>query len=171
MPPTSTIADLIKQLRRHQKLTQVQLAHEVGLSPATIYRYESGARPDTASLLVFANLAEKTGSTALANAFRQILAGRMESSVPSVLHQSSADGQNSPAESFAGIVARTADQLHDSQKLQVLAFLVMLRENTDATAEKMLGLLLDPWVSRAKDEFGLEASEKQHKAKKSKPSQ
>ncbi len=144
---STEVSSLIKELRREHKLTQVQLAVALGLSPATVYRYEAGTRPDTSALLSLLKFAEKSGPAAVRNALREIVSERIM--LPGDSEQAR---REHPGEaSFGRTLTRATAELNDEERLRMLAFISFLRENTDLTAEKMLALLLQPWIEHVKD--------------------
>jgi transcriptional regulator with XRE-family HTH domain len=164
----SEVAQLIKELRREKKLTQVQLANELGLSPATVYRYESGARPDQLALLRLLQFAEKVGAGATANAFRNLLPDQTILLVNQSQPVFKGDRlRDNDSEAFLRTLGRIASKLSGPEKLQLLAFLLLLRGNTDRTVEKILTLMLEPWVERATQEFNWPNSPQQKPSKDS----
>ena len=146
MAAASEVSELIRELRREHKLTQVQLANELGLSPATIYRYESGAKPETTALLALFRLAEKKGPAAVRNALREIVSERVE--LPGQLETNDQQSTDAP---FMRTLTRVTEKFNDKERLWLLAFTSFIAENTDLTAEKMMDVLLSPWIDRAQD--------------------
>jgi transcriptional regulator with XRE-family HTH domain len=146
------IAAAIRELRRSAKLTQTRFASQLRLSPATIYRYEAGARPDLSSLEALFRFAERSGEVAIANAFRKALHQRGAFFVDELTTKT--PRPSDAPDAYASTVNRIASRLSPRQKLQLVAFATLLRENTDTTSQKMVELLLQPWVERVISEFG-----------------
>jgi transcriptional regulator with XRE-family HTH domain len=151
----SEVSSLIKELRREHSLTQVQLANELGLSPATIYRYESGAKPETAALLALFRFAEKRGPGPVRNALREIVSERVE--LPNQLDLVEEHAKDAP---FTRTLTRVTSQFNDREKLRLLAFATFIRENKDVTAERMIEILLSPWIERVNEKRSSASKEK-----------
>jgi DNA-binding XRE family transcriptional regulator len=144
------ISDLLKQLRRECKLTQVQLANEVHLSPTTIYRYESGKNPDTEALFALFQFAEKADAKAISNVLRNILASRMVVSSPE--QDFNLIFEEQPGRGPMGDrVFKALAQLNEREQIQVLAYLEFMKGNTNTTEGKMMDVMLEMWIDRIKN--------------------
>lgn len=64
----------VRDLRERLRLTQVEIAVKLGLSPATIFRYETVRPPKPQAIGPFLKLAEESGHLDLAALFRESLA-------------------------------------------------------------------------------------------------
>jgi transcriptional regulator with XRE-family HTH domain len=142
----------IRKYRQEIGLTQAQLASALGLAPASIYRYEAGlSTPDVGALqklyihadgasnelakaMFFEAICEKTGLDPAQ--FQTLLSGPRPA-------------RASPSKTFT----IEGGPLTPREWLLAIALVLMTRKNTDHSADKMIRLLLEPWMKEAKEEY------------------
>ena len=134
-------------------LTQAQLAVTIGIAPTSIYRYEAGMstpdvgalqrlfmfadreRNDTAKEILFQALCEKTGVDPAD--FQLHLFNKHWAQTTGALQKVRVAGKS----------------LTPREQLLAIAFIFMIRNNTEESSERMMRVLLDPWMNAAKAEF------------------
>jgi transcriptional regulator with XRE-family HTH domain len=147
------LGDAIRDLRRRAGLTQAQLAVAIGLAPTSIYRYEAGlTEPDLRTIQKLFVFADKQQDQIAKGLFKReiqengdvIITGTEGSAVrlevkgrPPSLAQLKVGHQ----------------PLTPREQILAIALILMLRNNLDESSEKMMKLLLDPWMKVAKDQF------------------
>jgi transcriptional regulator with XRE-family HTH domain len=140
--PTFDIAAAIKKLREDCSMSQVDLANALGVAPASVYRYESGtSSPKTETLYKLSKLAVDNNLRYADDFYRALL--ERTQGIAAVTYDERLDERQK-------VVDREAASLRADQQLIVLALIKMLRENQDKTAERVLNLLLEPWIAQAK---------------------
>lgn len=146
----------IRKYRQEVRLTQAQLASALGLAPASIYRYEAGlSAPDVAGLQKLYIHADGTSNeSAKAIFFRAICekTGLDPAQFRALLSGPTPEGKAPEQHSFKTLSIE-GKQLNPRERLLAIAFVLMIRNNTDNSADKVMRLLLDPWMKQAKDEY------------------
>jgi len=142
----------IRDFRRAAGLTQAQFAVAVGIASTSVYRYEAGlSEPDLGTLqklYIFANLKnDERAKTFFLGALQR------KSGLDQVQFGSSLSAQNVAIPALLKDVAFQGKTLNPREQLLVRAFVLMTRNNTDESSEKMLRVLLDPWMKQAKAEL------------------
>jgi transcriptional regulator with XRE-family HTH domain len=145
-PKAASLGLVIRELRNSLGLTQVQFASEVGITPTTVYRYEAGTNTPTndilASILKFA-----VGKQALNSV--QSLAEELASR--SALYLFDGIAQTARGDDP---ISTAISRLRLEQQSEVMAAVLMLLESSDTTAIRIFKYLVEPWMSRARNEFG-----------------
>ncbi len=147
------LAQAIRHFRNAVGLTQAQLAVAVGIAPTSIYRYEAGTTaPDLRTLQRLYLFADHKGDQAASSIF--LAAARDKAGVGDAEIESSlqALGKGSGAVRLQD-VAIQGKKLVPREQLLVTAFILMFRNNTEESSERMMRLLLEPWMKEAKAEF------------------
>jgi transcriptional regulator with XRE-family HTH domain len=146
------LGSAIRELRRAVGFTQAQLAVAIGIAPTSVYRYEAGmTKPDLRTvqkLFIFADqhqneVAKKIFRGELEDDGTLVITGTEGSSLKMGIKDTGSSG-----DSFA--VGKQA--LSPRERLLATAFVLMMRNNLDESSEKMMRLLLEPWMKAAKDE-------------------
>jgi transcriptional regulator with XRE-family HTH domain len=150
MPDNKAIAQAIKNLRKDRNLTQAQLAAALEIAPTSVYRWEAEtSAPDLGMVLNLWHFAVLFGSGTAAT-FADILITGSPILKPLVAG-ARAEAQRS-LEDWAGTLPE------DHQNL-VAGLIHFLKEGDDKTTEKILRVLLEPWIiptSRIVLQLGLE---------------
>jgi transcriptional regulator with XRE-family HTH domain len=133
------LAAIIKRLRRDLSLTQVQLANELGIAPSSVYRYEAGASNPTSEVLEKLWALASKGSLPYSNDLAR------------ALHRKTSGPYGSQQTDLAQTVSVAG--LHPHERLLVVAFIKMLRTGRDETADRVIKLLLEPWMKEAEREL------------------
>ena len=146
------VAKEIRDFRRAAGLTQAQFAVAVGVASTSVYRYEAGlSEPDLGTLqklYIFADM--KSDERAKTFFFRAL---QRKSGLDQVQFGSSLSAQNMGLPAHLKDVVFQGKTLNPREQLLVRAFVLMTRNNTDESSEKMLRVLLDPRMKQAKAEF------------------
>ena len=133
------IAAILQRLRRDLSLTQVKLANALGIAPSSVYRYEAGGSDPTRAVLEKArDLALKNGLP-YADDLARILGEK-------------AGGRSDLKEQFNQQTVSLAG-LHPHERLLVAAFVKMLRTGRDETADKVIKVVLEPWMAEVEEEL------------------
>lgn len=120
-------------------MTQVQLAAAIGVTSTSVHRWEAGTIiPDFEAAVSLWSLAIEHGS-GTSKRFAEFLADRGHSIEPLL-----SAAQTRLANTLDSAIANLSlDEFH-----LVLAFVEMLKNNDDRTADQMLRVLLEPWRQR-----------------------
>lgn len=137
------MSSLVRTLRKNCGMTQVEFAAALRVAPASVHRWESGtSNPDFELAVALWSLAIQYGSPTSKH-FATFLAGRIDAIKPLF-----AAAQAPIVEAVDSAVSDLSpDHLH-----LVLALIEMLKNSTDATADHMLRVLLDPWKQKVLSE-------------------
>jgi transcriptional regulator with XRE-family HTH domain len=112
----------IRNLRRDCKMTQVEFAHALGVTPASVYRYEAGTTsPSTDTLFKLYKLASEHAHGPSEHAFHQIMQERSHS-IPAL----------APANAGIALLQAQATQLSEQQLALVLALMRLLSDSTQS---------------------------------------
>jgi len=134
----------IRKLRRERSLTQVQLANALGIAPTSVYRWEAGSSvPDMPMLVSLWHFALESGSAA-ATVFSDALTELAGPLKP--LFETSSRARQS-------VIDKTAQTLEPEQQILVMAFIEMVRRGADPVSEKVMRLLLEPWLGSAVEQL------------------
>jgi DNA-binding XRE family transcriptional regulator len=128
----------IRNLRRDCKLTQVEFAHALGVTPASVYRYEAGTTsPSTDTLFKLYKMASERSHGPSEHVFHQIMQGRS----PSI-------AAVAPADSGAALLQAQATQLSEQQLALVLALMRLLSDSTQSekAVYTVLRALVEPYL-------------------------
>ncbi|MFZ0592890.1 MAG: helix-turn-helix transcriptional regulator [Bryobacteraceae bacterium] len=139
-------------MREDCSMTQVDLANALGIAPASVYRYESGTSTPNADVLYRLSRFAMERDVRYAHDFHQALSQRTQGLAPFAYDEELLERQN--------VVDRATAALRADQQLIVLALVKMLRENEDKTAERVLNLVLEPWIAQAKAEMDADREKK-----------
>src|ERR1700733_9197058 len=114
----ANLGPTIRNLRRDCKLTQVEFAHALGVTPASIYRYEAGSTsPSTDTLFKLYKMASERSHGPSEYVFHQVMQGRSPS-MPAI----------APADSAVALLQAQATQLSEQQLALVLALMRLLSD-------------------------------------------
>jgi len=139
----------MRELREHLGLTQTQLAASVGLAPNSVYRYEAGeTKPDLESMLALWNLALSKGSHT-AVYFSDLLIER----IPNIREMLDQLYRGDVAIDQNGSLTSERDKLRPDERVIVIALANMMAEAPDARIIKVIELLLEPWIEKAKTDL------------------
>lgn len=120
-------------------MTQVEFAAAVGVAPASVHRWEAGASaPDFEMVVSLWAFAIERGS-ATSKYFAEFLSSRAKAMRPLF-----------KAAQFPAIQALDSEiaSLSPDQHQLALAFIHLLKYNTDATTEQIVNFILEPWKQR-----------------------
>lgn len=149
-------ANAIRDLRRTAGLTQAQLAVAIGIAPTSIYRYEAGlTKPDLRTIQRLFVFADKHQDQAAKRLFQRelqhggdlIVTGTEGTALKMKLRE------RTPA---AALLKAGSLPLTPREQVLAVALVLLLRNNVDESAEKMIKLLLEPWMKAAKDQLDQE---------------
>jgi transcriptional regulator with XRE-family HTH domain len=141
-----SMAEEIREFRKSVGLTQAQFATAVGITPTTVYRYEAGTNAPTNDVLAkILQFAVKQQSLKAVQIFGKVLGER------SGLLFVDGGGHGDGAESA---ISNAISKLPLERQLEIMAAVLMIEEGSDSTALRMFRNLIEPWLSRAKQEFG-----------------
>ncbi len=148
----SELGSLIRTFRQRANLTQAQLAVKIGIAPTSIYRYEAGqSTPDVGALqrlFLYADLERDEGAKEV---FFDALCEK--AGLDRNQFEQSLRAQHWTHEKRGlGDVLVQGKHLTPREQMLTVAFVSMLRNNTDESSDKMLRLLLEPWMKGAKEE-------------------
>jgi DNA-binding XRE family transcriptional regulator len=130
------IPEAIRALRKHCAMTQVEFAAALHVAPASIHRWEAGtSSPEFEMIVSLWSFAIEHGS-ATSKYFAEFLASRTDAIRPLF------DAAQLPA--VQALDKQIASLAVDQRQL-VLAFIEMLKQNADETADRVIRLLLEPW--------------------------
>ena len=165
-------AAAIRSLRQELRLTQAELATELGITPSSIYRYETGARPDTQAVLLLASYAQShSGNPELIQIFSKELGSRADSKALTAAFKTLANARNKLTETLLPAKEERARDPLWNEALQALgglkhedlrmalAFINLLQESTDETTHKVLAVLVRPWLIRVNRRFPTQPAE------------
>ena len=148
----SDLGAVIRKFRQRTNLTQAQLAVKIGIAPTSIYRYEAGhSSPDVAALQRLFLYADLERDEEAKEAFFDALcekAGLDRKQFEQSLRAKHWTHERSGLED----VVVQGKRLTPREQMLTVAFVSMLRNNTDESSDKMLRLLLEPWMKGAKEE-------------------
>lgn len=130
------ISEAIRTLRKHCSMTQVEFAAALHVAPASIHRWEAGTSSPEFEMIVSLWSFAIEHSSATSKYFAEFLASRTDAIRPLF------DAAQLPA---VQALDRQIASLGVDQRQLVLAFIEMLKQNTDETAERVIRLLLEPW--------------------------
>lgn len=151
--PDLDTAVAIKRLRKDLSLTQLDLAREVEITPTSVYRYEAGTSvPNIETLSRLCDLAREKASPLVSLQFGRLLWARVGPRDKSEVRDA-ARGLS---------ISQAQELLAPEQRLLAMAFIKMLRESSDATAERVFAVLLEPWIKRVRDDASSEAGASIH---------
>jgi transcriptional regulator with XRE-family HTH domain len=142
---SSSLGSAIRELRVQLGLSQFQFASELGITPTSIYRYEAGTSVPNAEVL--SRLLQNAVSHQLFDVARDFASAWSDRTGLTFSIQGSQTGKNDP-------LLEAISRLRPDQQLAVMSFVQMLEHGTDQTADRMIKVLLEPWLERAKQEFG-----------------
>ena len=133
------VSSAIRNLRKDCSMTQVEFAAALGVVPTSIHRWEAGSSiPEFEMVISLWSLAIERGS-ATSKEFADFLLSRTSAIQPLF------DAVQLPD---IKALDQTVASLSVDQRRLVLAFIEMLRYNTDQTANEVMRLLLEPWRQR-----------------------
>lgn len=140
------LPDLIRQLRKQASLTQVDLAHELGLTPTSVFRYEAGRSiPSTDTMLRLLELGAKYKFR-----YQRELSERIDKRVNAV--RKSAEAWQ---ERHVVIGAKVAAEVSPANQQLVLAFIRFLEHEKDERLLNVAMTLCAPWMEVAMQELKL----------------
>lgn len=147
------LGNSIREFRRKAGLTQAQLAVAIGIAPTSIYRYEAGmTKPDLRTIQKLYVFADQQQNDIAKSIFKDELEEGgglvITGTEGSVLRMKIKD---SPAGAAPLKVGNQVLNLRE--QLLATAFVLMLRNNVDESSEKMMRLLLEPWMKAAKEQL------------------
>ena len=153
MPDSANrMSDEIRTLRKDCLLTQVDFAAALGVAPASVYRWEAGtSNPDFEIVISMWSLAAKHRS-ATATFFAEFLGDRIEAIKPLF-----AAAQAPIVEALDSAIANLSPDQHQL----VFAFIAMLKNSKDTTADRVMRLLLEPWKPEPTHQGSLSKSKAQ----------
>jgi|SRR5581483_5351285 len=132
------IAHAIRDLRKHSGMTQLEFATTLNVTPTSIHRWEAGtSSPDFEMVVSLWSFAVERGSPT-SKYFADFLTSRTEAIRPLFRAKELPEIQALEGE----IATLSSDQRH-----LVFAFLRMLKNGHDDTAEKVIRVLLEDWRS------------------------
>jgi DNA-binding XRE family transcriptional regulator len=137
----ANLGSTIRNLRRDCKLTQVEFAHALGVTPASVYRYEAGTTsPSTDTLFKLYNMASERSHGPSEHVFHRVMQGR-SFSIPAGM----------PAASGPALLQAQATQLSDQQLALVLALMRLLSDSTQSekAVYTVLRALVEPYLPQA----------------------
>lgn len=120
-------------------MTQVEFAAAVGVAPASVHRWEAGASaPDFEMVVSLWSFAIEHGS-ATSKYFAEFLSSRANAMRPLF-----------KAAQLPAIQALDSEiaSLSPDQHQLALAFVHLLKHNTDTTTEEIVNFILEPWKRR-----------------------
>jgi len=138
------VAAAIRDLRTELRFTQVQFAAELGITPTSVYRYEAGSSTPTNEIL--AKILQYAVSRQLLHAV-QNFADAFSKRTGLGVFEGEDLGPESP---LIGAIGR----LRLEQRMLVMALVKMLGEGSDTSGDRIIRILLEPWIEKAKQEFG-----------------
>jgi DNA-binding XRE family transcriptional regulator len=143
--PAVEISEAIRALRKHCSMTQVEFAAALHVAPASIHRWEAGtSSPEVEMILSLWSFAIEHGS-ATSKYFAEFLASRTDAIRPLF------EAAQLPA--VRALEKQIASLAVDQRQL-VLAFIQMLKQNSDETADRVIRLLLEPWkASQSENQY------------------
>jgi DNA-binding XRE family transcriptional regulator len=148
------IGKAIRKYRNETRLTQAQFAVALGVAPTSIYRYEAGtSTPDVGTLQKLYLHADREGNDDAKAVFYSALTDKAG------LRITPGDWDSvrslNPKDLTAPIkrVEVQGRPLTPREQVLSLALVFMLRNNNDESSDKMIRLLLEPWMKAAKDEL------------------
>jgi transcriptional regulator with XRE-family HTH domain len=142
---SSSLDSAIRELRVQLGLSQFQFASELGITPTSIYRYEAGTSVPNAEVLT--RLLQNAVSHQLFDVARHFASAWSDRTGLTFSVEASQTGMNNP-------LLQAVSRLRPDQQLAVMSFVQMLEHSTDQTTDRMIKVLLEPWLERAKQEFG-----------------
>jgi transcriptional regulator with XRE-family HTH domain len=150
MPELGTV---IRDFRRTAGLSQAQLAAGIGIAPTSVYRYEAGmTKPDLRTIQKLYIIADVHGDEEAKRYFLRELEENSEPMFAAVEMLSATSQEASRAPSLKQ-VSVGGQVLSPREQLLAIAFILLMRNNVDESTDKMMRLLLEPWMKAAKDEF------------------
>jgi transcriptional regulator with XRE-family HTH domain len=151
------LGEAIRKYRKETRLTQAQFAVALGVAPTSIYRYEAGAStPDVGTLQKLYMHADKEGNEDAKTVFYHALRAKAGLSIIiDGIDEVSSDLSNETKNRLSLIrhLQVQGRPLTPREQLLAIAFVLMLRNNVDESSDKMMRLLLEPWMKAAKDEL------------------
>ncbi|HMF78992.1 MAG TPA: helix-turn-helix transcriptional regulator [Bryobacteraceae bacterium] len=139
MSSADPISEAIRALRKDCSMTQVEFAAALGVAPASIHRWESGtSSPEFEMIVSLWSFAIERGSLS-SKFFAEFLSSRTEAIKPLF------DAAQLPA--IKAVDSEVGSLAVDKRQL-VLAYIRMLKQNTDQTADRVMRLLLEPWTQQ-----------------------
>jgi DNA-binding XRE family transcriptional regulator len=136
-----TLGPTIRNLRRDCKMTQVEFAHALGVTPASVYRYEAGTTsPSTDTLFKLYKMASERAHGPSEHVFHQVMQGRSYS-MP----------VGAPGDSGPAVLQAQATQLSEQQLVLVLALMRLLSdaEQSEKSIYTVLRAIVEPYLSQA----------------------
>jgi hypothetical protein len=133
-------------------MTQIEFAVRLSLSATSIHRYEVGAGiPNTQAVQkLHAYALERRNSWAEHRFFQELMAGAgldpNEFGPPPPL-------DSDLKRKALGLIEIEGQALAEREKLLAVALVLWLRNVPDQTAEKVLNVILEPWLDRARQEI------------------
>lgn len=144
---------MVKGLREEGNLTQVQLAQGLGITPTSVYRYESGRNtPRLELLLRMLDFAEQHNLLKSARELTQEVDYRMGMDNPEI-KRLMRESFEKAGKYIVNIANRLWIELDQQQVLLVMAFCHVLRHEKDERIRKVAISLCEPWLELAKYEF------------------
>jgi transcriptional regulator with XRE-family HTH domain len=143
----------IREFRQKSKLTQAQLAVTIGIAPTSVYRYEAGSSsPDVGALQRLFMFADREKNEAAKRSFFEALCAK--TGVDPRDFQLTFFGKSS-ANSLSALqqLRVKGKNLTPKEQLLTIAFILMIRNNTEDSSDKMMRVLLEPWMNEAKSEY------------------
>jgi transcriptional regulator with XRE-family HTH domain len=129
-------SEVIRTLRKDCAMTQVELAATLNVAPASVHRWEAGtSSPEFETIVALWSLAIKFGS-ATSTFFAEFLTSRTDAIRPLF------DAAQMPA---VKVLDSDLASLPVDQRRLVSAYVRMLKDGSNKTADKVIRLLLEPW--------------------------
>ena len=143
----------LREFRQASGLTQAQLAVTIGIAPTSIYRYEAGmSMPDVGALQRLFMFADREQNDTAKEVFFQALCEKTGVD-PEDFQLKLFNKHWTQTSGALQKVRISGKQLTPREQLLAIAFILMIRNNTEESSERMMRVLLDPWMTTAKTEF------------------
>jgi DNA-binding XRE family transcriptional regulator len=143
----------IRKYRRDIGLTQAQLAVALGIAPTSIYRYEAGtSTPDVGALQKLYLHSENQQNSEAKKLFYDALTDKVGLGLTLGNRGDAASSNTGTASSLRNVLVQ-GRPLTPREQLLAVALVIMLRNNLNDSSDKMMQLLLEPWMKAAKDDL------------------
>jgi len=143
----------IRKYRREIGLTQAQLAVALGIAPTSIYRYEAGtSTPDVGALQKLYLHSENQQNSEAKKLFYDALTDKVGLGLTLGNRGDAASSNACTASSLRNVLVQ-GRPLTPREQLLTVALVIMLRNNLNESSDKMMQILLEPWMKAAKDDL------------------
>jgi DNA-binding XRE family transcriptional regulator len=143
----------IRKYRRDIGLTQAQLAVALGIAPTSIYRYEAGtSTPDVGALQKLYLHSEHQQNNEAKKLFYDALTDKVGLGLSLGNQGDGASPNGGPSGSIRHVIVQ-GRPLTPREQLLAVALVIMLRNNLNESSDKMMQILLEPWMKAAKDDL------------------